>query len=81
MRFWNSDTSFFFFLGGGRGGCGGKIFVTWQQKNKSSATHTKDFSEKKNPKEQISEITVFRKWVTAGRQNIARFFNSLYFDF
>jgi len=37
--------------------------------------------QKKNPKEQISEITVFRKWVTAGRQNIARFFNSLYFDF
>jgi hypothetical protein len=59
-------------------------FLSLGNKNyKSSATYTKDFSEKKkkNRKEQISEITVFRKWVTAGGKNIARFLNSLYFHF
>jgi len=72
-----TPASSFFWGGGG----GNNFFVTWQQKTNPVQLIQRISVQKKNPKEQISEITVFRKWVTAGRQNIARFLNSLYFHF
>jgi hypothetical protein len=55
MRFWNSDTSFFFL---GDEGC--KVFLTWQQKK------TNAVQKNKNVRTKFLKSPYFREWVTAG---------------